>query len=70
MISFLKVFFSVDTQKLVDIRIKLSSTLSEHLEYKEFAQKAIIAYARAIHTMRLRDVFDVQKIDFQALSLS
>jgi ATP-dependent RNA helicase DDX10/DBP4 len=60
----------VDTQKLVDIRIKLSSTLSEHLEYKEFAQKAIIAYARAIHTMRLRDVFDVQKIDFQALSLS
>uniref|UniRef100_A0A914PVG6 ATP-dependent RNA helicase n=1 Tax=Panagrolaimus davidi TaxID=227884 RepID=A0A914PVG6_9BILA len=60
----------VDTQKLVDIRIKLSSTLSEHLECKEFAQKAIIAYARAIHTMRLRDVFDVQKIDFQALSLS
>uniref|UniRef100_A0A914Y106 ATP-dependent RNA helicase n=1 Tax=Panagrolaimus superbus TaxID=310955 RepID=A0A914Y106_9BILA len=60
----------VDSKQLVDIRIKLSSTLSEHLEYKDFAQKAIIAYARAIHTMRLRDVFDVKKIDFQALSLS
>ena len=62
--------FSVDPKLLVDIRLKLSSTLSEHLQFKEFAQKSIIAYARAIHTMRLRDVFDVKKIDFQALSMS
>lgn len=55
---------------MVDIRIKLSSTLSERLEIKEYAQRAIIAYAKAYHSMKLKDVFDVKQVDFEALSLS
>ena len=55
---------------MVDIRIKLSSTLSERLEIKEYAQRAVVAYAKAYHSMRLKDVFDVKEVDFEALSLS
>uniref|UniRef100_A0A7E4VDF4 ATP-dependent RNA helicase n=1 Tax=Panagrellus redivivus TaxID=6233 RepID=A0A7E4VDF4_PANRE len=60
----------VDPKQITDIRIKLSSTLSSTPDYRAFAQFAVVAYAKAIHTAKLRDVFDVKKIDFHALALS
>uniref|UniRef100_A0AC34QF92 ATP-dependent RNA helicase n=1 Tax=Panagrolaimus sp. JU765 TaxID=591449 RepID=A0AC34QF92_9BILA len=60
----------VETKKLVDIQKKLSSVLSERLEVKEFAQRAIVAYAKAYFSMRLKDVFNIKDIDFEALASS
>uniref|UniRef100_A0A915EJJ0 ATP-dependent RNA helicase n=1 Tax=Ditylenchus dipsaci TaxID=166011 RepID=A0A915EJJ0_9BILA len=60
----------VDMDKLVDIRLKLSNLMIPFPQLKDFAQRSFVAYARAIYFMKLKEIFDVNKIDFEALASS
>ncbi|KAF1771285.1 hypothetical protein GCK72_003111 [Caenorhabditis remanei] len=53
---------------VTDVRQKLRAMLAESPELKEWAQKSIVAYLRAVHTMRDKRVFDVNSINVAAFS--
>ncbi|KAI6202951.1 RNA helicase [Aphelenchoides besseyi] len=57
-----------DERRIRDVRQKLMSTIATFPELKDFAQKSILDYARAIYFAKVKSVFDVSKIDFTALA--
>ncbi|KAI6233038.1 RNA helicase [Aphelenchoides fujianensis] len=59
-----------DEKRIRDIRPKLMSTLSSWPELKEFAQRSIVDYARALYFSKLKSVFDVSTVNFSALAES
>ncbi|KAI6192696.1 RNA helicase [Aphelenchoides besseyi] len=59
-----------DERRIRDVRQKLMSTIATFPELKDFAQRSILDYARAIYFAKLKSVFDVSKIDFTALAES
>lgn len=58
----------IDPKAMTDVRVKLRSILAESQELKEYAQKSIVAYLRAVYTMKDKKIFDVNSIDASALA--
>ncbi|KAI1718347.1 DEAD/DEAH box helicase domain-containing protein [Ditylenchus destructor] len=61
---------SVDTERLVDIRQKLSNLMIPFPQLQHFAQGSFVAYARALYFMKLKEVFNVDSINLEALASS
>lgn len=74
---------SVDAAKINDIRVKLSELMIPFTELREFAQsvsnssvdklmfwsfQSFVAYVKAVHSQRAKDVFDVNSINFDELA--
>ncbi|KAH7723643.1 DEAD box protein (Asp-Glu-Ala-Asp) box polypeptide 10 [Aphelenchoides avenae] len=60
----------VDAAKINDIRVKLSELMIPFAELREFAQSSFVAYVKAVHSQRAKDVFDVNSINFDELASS
>lgn len=60
----------IETNKVLDIRLKLANLMIPFPQLKQFAQKSFVAYARAIYFMKQKNVFDVNSIDFEELARS
>ncbi|KAL3097458.1 hypothetical protein niasHS_003906 [Heterodera schachtii] len=61
---------TVDSNKVFDVRNKITNLMVPFPSVKQFAQQSLIAYAKALYFSELKEVFDVQSIDFDALSRS
>ncbi|CAD6190820.1 unnamed protein product [Caenorhabditis auriculariae] len=59
---------AIDPKLLTDIRVKLRSLLAQSQEIKDYAQKSVVAYLRAVFMMKDKKVFDVNTIDAAALA--
>ncbi|KFD56453.1 hypothetical protein M514_02557 [Trichuris suis] len=60
----------VNPDKLFSIQKKLQVMCTQNPDLKDFAQKAIVAYVKSIFFMGNKEVFDVEKINLQAVALS
>uniref|UniRef100_A0A5S6Q9X8 ATP-dependent RNA helicase n=1 Tax=Trichuris muris TaxID=70415 RepID=A0A5S6Q9X8_TRIMR len=60
----------VNPEKLFSIQNKLQVMCTQNPELKDFAQKAIVAYIKSVFFMSNKELFDVYKINLQAVALS
>jgi len=60
----------VNPNKLFTIQRKLEAMLAKDVELKQVAQRAYVTYCKSVHLMKDKTVFDIQKLDFDALARS
>lgn len=60
----------VNHDRLYTIQRKLESMLAKDTELKEVAQRSYVTYCKSIHLMKDKSVFDIQKLDLDALARS
>jgi len=59
-----------DERKIRNIETKLMATIAMFTNLKDYAQKSFVDYAKAVYFSKLKSVFDVKTIDFDALASS
>lgn len=61
---------SQNPQRFLRIQSSLQSICSEHQDVKYLAQRAIISYIRFVYKAHNKDIFNIKKINLEALSKS
>jgi len=60
----------VNRDRLFTIQRKLEAMLAKDVELKQVAQRSYVTYCKSIHLMKDKSVFDIQKLDLNALARS
>ena len=60
----------VDPRKIVDLQRKIQAHLASDPELKASAQRAFLSYIKSTYLLHNKDVFDVNKLDFEKFAQS